>query len=276
MEPLPKGKYKFVIDVLKDAAINTLFARFVAEKKVSGKVLVDDADSPSTFYIIHPYGMTLLIGHTENEKFNADFVDYALNKKGERSQVEWMQAYPTNWDLKLKDLFKDSLIKYEDNLSQDGKDMIEVNTRVNFQFNRDKYMTFKARNISNAHKIVRTDERYFHKMKGTVVPSNFWDNADDFNDEGVGFSLIHDDKLAATAFSSYIFEKELELGMETFPDYRGKGYGQHVCSALIDFALANQYEPIWSCKLENIPSYNLAQKLGFEPYLRLPYYRLNV
>ncbi|MCG8409826.1 MAG: GNAT family N-acetyltransferase [Bacteroidales bacterium] len=111
-------------------------------------------------------------------------------------------------------------------------------------------------------------------MKGSVVPSNFWDNAHDFDKQGVGFSLYHNNKLATTAFSAFIFDKELELGMETTPEFRGKGYAQYACSALIDYCLINNYEPIWACSLKNVASYNLAQKLGFIPQLTLPYYRL--
>jgi L-amino acid N-acyltransferase YncA len=63
--------------------------------------------------------------------------------------------------------------------------------------------------------------------------------------------------------------------METIEEYRGKGFAMNICAALIDYCIKNNYEPIWSCRLENIGSYKLAKKLGFELTLKLPYYRLS-
>jgi RimJ/RimL family protein N-acetyltransferase len=67
----------------------------------------------------------------------------------------------------------------------------------------------------------------------------------------------------------------LELGMETVPKFRGKGFAQHTCSQLIDYCLDNDYEPIWACRLENIGSVRLAEKLGFKSTIQIPYYRLS-
>jgi RimJ/RimL family protein N-acetyltransferase len=98
---------------------------------------------------------------------------------------------------------------------------------------------------------------------------------EDFKNNGVGFSLYHNGKLAATSFSSFRFKEKLELGIETAEEFRGKGLAQKVCAALIDYCIENNLEPIWACRLENTGSYKLALKLGFEPFLEIPYYRLS-
>jgi RimJ/RimL family protein N-acetyltransferase len=112
-------------------------------------------------------------------------------------------------------------------------------------------------------------------MKGTVIPANFWDNADDFIQNGVGFSLFYEDQLTTTAYSAFIHDDKLELGIETLPEFRGKGFARLTCAALIDYCLENHFEPVWACKLENTGSYLLSQKLGFEPHIEMPYYRLS-
>jgi RimJ/RimL family protein N-acetyltransferase len=71
-----------------------------------------------------------------------------------------------------------------------------------------------------------------------------------------------------------VHDNYLELGIETVEAYRGKGLAQSVCSALIDYCLQNNYEPVWSCRFENTASYRLAQKLGFEPVSTRTYYKL--
>ena len=83
------------------------------------------------------------------------------------------------------------------------------------------------------------------------------------------------DEVACTAFSAFVIDQQLEIGIETADNYRGKGYAIGTCCALIDYCLENDYEPVWGCKLHNTPSYLLAQKLGFVPTIYWPFYRLN-
>lgn len=270
---LEESEYYKALELLKKITINNLFARTVIEKYLSGRVYVDDVNTPNIFYIVHPYGMSLLFGNSNNDEFNRQFRKYALNKDKSRNQYEWMQVFPDSWDNKLKDLFGSDLIKYSKN-SKNEKDKVELNGRVNFKFNQDDYFTFKQNLPKINCKIVRTDKKIFYDMKGTVVPLFFWKDAEQFYNQGVGFSLFYDNNLASTAYSAYIHENYLELGIETVEEYRGKGLAQYVCSTLIDYCLQNNIEPVWSCRLENTVSYNLAQKLGFKPISKRTYYKL--
>lgn len=98
-----KDYYK-VANSITTVEINTLFARAVIEQKVQGKIYVDNLESPQTFYIQHPYGMSLLFGKSDNEKFNQRLKNYVLNINGERSHDEWMQTYPDDWNIVLRSL----------------------------------------------------------------------------------------------------------------------------------------------------------------------------
>lgn len=275
MTLLERDKYHKLTEPLSRVTINNLFARSVVENYVTGKVYVDDLNKPSTFYVVHPYGISLLFGKYDNVDFNNSLKDYALNTYKIRDKYEWMQAFPSNWDIVLSELFKDCMIKSSDNTNDKEKNKIELNTRVNFKFNIAKYFDFKKKNSRADLKIIRTDKQIFMDMKGSVIPLFFWDSAEDFSDKGVGFSLFHNNELATTAYSAFILDEKLEIGIETIEKFRGKGFAQYACSMLIDYCIDNKYEPIWSCKLENISSNRLAQKLGFEPILKIPFYRLN-
>jgi RimJ/RimL family protein N-acetyltransferase len=271
---LERDKFNKLTDSLSKVKINNLFARSVVEKYVTGKVYVDDKDKPSTFYVVHPYGISLLFGKWDNKDFNIRFRDYALNTSKIRNKYEWMQAFPGNWHKVLNELFHDCLIQPSDNTDDKEKDKIELNTRVNFRFNPAKYADLKKEKNRADFKIIRTDTKLFMEMKGSVIPSYFWDSAEDFADKGVGFSLFHNNELASTAYSAFIHDDKLEIGIETVEKFRGKGFAVYACSKLIDYCIDNKVEPIWSCKLENINSYKLAQKLGFEPTIEIPFYRL--
>lgn len=272
---LDKKGYKKVIAPLRQVAINSLFARSVVEQKVTGKIFVDNVDNPQTFYVVHPYGMSLLFGDNSNELFNASFKEYALNIDKTRNKHEWMQAFPNNWDNVLSELFKPFLIKSSDNTNKIENGIVELNTRVNFKFNITKYLNSPKNTLGPGIIIVKADRHMFHDMKGSVVPFYFWDSEDDFLKNGLAYAVFYKRELASMSFSSYRFGNEFELGIETKEKFRGRGFAELACGAIIDHCIANNSEPIWSCRLENIASYKLAQKLGFDPTLELPYYRLS-
>lgn len=275
MKQLEKENYNKVSALVRQVTINNLFARSVVEQKVTGRIFVDETDNPSTAYIIHPYGMTLLTGDGSNQAFNDWFKDYALNTAGKRSAHEWMQAWPDAWDRILPALFADRLVKSADNKTNRDKGIIELNTRVNFRFNKEKFLASRKEVTDQAIRIVQTDRPLFRAMQGSVIPASFWDTEDDYFNHGLGYSLLYNDQLAAMAFSSFWFDDQFELGIETVPAFRGKGLAENVCAALLDYCIQNKLEPIWACRLENTGSYKLALKLGFEVAATIPYYRLS-
>jgi RimJ/RimL family protein N-acetyltransferase len=123
--------------------------------------------------------------------------------------------------------------------------------------------------------MVETDSFYFEKMQGSVIPLKFWNSAGDFEKYGKGYTVLHNGEIASTAYSVFVRDNKLEIGIETVEKYRGCGFAQQTCSRLIDYCIDKKLTPVWSCRYENTASYNLAQKLGFEPTLMIPFYRLS-
>ncbi len=267
--------YDLLTDPLRKVTINNLFARAVIERRVTGSVYVDDKKNPGTFYVVHPYGMSLLFGDPDNQEFIKRFVNFILNKDGGRSKDHWMQVFPSEWNRMLNRLIEEYKLLVTNRPFKDSNEKMELFTRVNFKFNRKKYIEFRKSIKCDDHHIVRSGKSVYSEMNGSVVPGNFWDNEEDFFNNAVGFSLFIGKELISTAFSAFIHDNKLELGMETRKEFQGKGYAPLVCSALIDFCLQNSYEPIWACNLVNTGSYKLAQKLGFEVDYTVPYYKLN-
>lgn len=205
--------------------INTLFARAVIEQKVQGKIYVDNPESPQTFYILHPYGMSLLFGKSNNEKFNQKFKNYVLNINEERCHDEWMQTYPNDWDIVLRNLFEQPEL------------IMEFDVRVNFKFNEKKYVQTKQTFDSDNIRIHSTTENDFKEMVGTVIPSKFWKDSNDFVSNSIGISVYYDNRLASIAFAACIEGNTLELGIETNELYRGKHLAYKACSALFGLLL---------------------------------------
>lgn len=272
---LPVDRYYLLEEKIKGVQINNLFARSVIEKHVTGKIYVDSIIELNTAYVIHPYGISLLFGDCNNIEFNSRFKSYALNIDNSRNKHEWLQTYPREWDNVLQDLFGNLIIKSSENIDNKAIGVIELNTRVNFSFNRDKYLRIDRATLSSSDMIVNTENLHFEQMPGSVIPHKFWDSANDFMQKGKGFTLLHNGEIASTAYSAFVHEDKLEVGIETVEKYRGLGFAELTCCKLIDYCLERELIPVWSCRFENTGSYKLAQKLGFEPTLMIPFYRLS-
>lgn len=281
MKALDIQDYKKVIPIIRSADINTMFALAVLERKVEGKVFIDDESSPASFYIQHPYGMALLYGETNKEDFYVQLRSHMLNLENVRNEFEWLQVYPASLYPKMDAILGTNLIKMNPNeaykkpfFSEEDKKVLEYE-RINFIFNKKKYLAFR-RNLKNeSYKIIAMTETIFYQLNGSVIPKYFWNNFSDFMKNGIGFTLlIENDFPASTSFSSYIIDDKLEIGIETYEKNQGSGFASMVCSKLIDYCLENGYEPVWSCNSANIGSRKLAHKLGFEELKRVPYYRL--
>lgn len=272
---LPVDRYDLLEVKIREIQINNLFARSVIEKHVTGKIYVDTIDKPNTFYVVHPYGISLLFGDSKNAKFNDQFRSYALNTAAIRNKHEWMLTYPRDWDLVLQDLFGNLIIKSSENTDNKTSGIIEQNIRVNFRFNMGTYLQLDKRTVSDGDVLVNTDDLHFEQMSGSVIPLKFWDSAMAFKQNGKGFTLLHNGEIASTAYSAFVHEDTLEIGIETVEKYRGFGFAELTCCKLIDYCIEMDLIPVWSCRFENTASYKLAQKLGFEPTRMIPFYRLS-
>ncbi|MEF2966413.1 GNAT family N-acetyltransferase [Paenibacillus sp. M1] len=257
--------YGKVAEQLRSIPINTLFAQAVLTGQVRGTVYADNAENPGAFYIVNPYGMSLLFGKSGDDDFREALKNYLLNAGQARQAAEWLQAYPDEWNFFIAELAG----------SEQNRDRkITEYSRINFNFDRQTYESAASRAVPGLHTIVPTTKEMFHQLSGSVSPKNFWIDADEFLGRGKGFSLIEDGEAVSTAFGAFRIGEQLEIGIETAEQARGKGYAFHVSMALIEYCLRNGLEPVWSCRRENEASYLLAQKVGFVPTIRLPYYHL--
>lgn len=275
MHLLERNKYASALPALKKVSINNLFARSVIENHVRGRVFVDDIARPRAFYVVHPYGMSLLYGDIKDGFLKSELRDYLLGKNGLRETGEFLQVFPSNLEEKIDALLGRSLGTVEENGEPpDPSRPVIKHKRINFRFVPKKYARARKDLNLKAHDFKRIDENMFSNISGSVVPKKFWDGASDFRQKGIGFSLLKNGRIAASSFSSFVHDNMLELGMETEPEFRRKGFASIITAKLIDYCLERNLEPIWACRDGNRASYNLAVKLGFEPVAYLPYYEL--
>lgn len=265
LEQPGRDVYCKLAGTLSGLTMNTLFARAVLEQDAPGRVFAYPAESPAVCYVVHGYGMSLLWGDSGSPEMNASLLGQLLAMP--RAADEWLQVGSDDWADRLTRCATPAPPADPSSL------MVEQYTRVNFQFSPAAYKKRRAELASSGHCVRRVD-RSAYDMPGSVIPRAFFRNAERFLSEGTGFSVIVDGEPVSLAFSSFVTDSQLELGIETRERYRGRGLARLACVALIDDCLARGREPVWACRLENKGSFRLAESLGFTPVRYLPYFRL--
>jgi hypothetical protein len=248
------SNYNRVLPILNKVPFNHLFATVAVEGKVDGQIYVDHELEPTVCLIVHKYGMALLCGNHESEFFNNSLIGFLNNDSLNNNYAKWLLTYPDDWDKKI-DLFNANILQIE---------------RVNFKFNSGTIID-KIK-IPNDMMLRKINKDIYEKIEGSVVPQSFWNSAEDFLENGIGYVLLKGDELISFCFSSFIVDNKLELGIETVEKYRNKGYSILVAAKMIEFCLNYGFEPVWACRDKNIGSFKLAERVGFSPSSYHRYY----
>ncbi len=273
---LPTESFSRVLPLLEGVHINTLFARAVIARAVSGMILVDQTEAPQIAYIRHPYGMALLVGKETDAVFNHKLAEH-LTAHERRQQAEWLQFFPFRWKETLFTLLGAEAFESppESGTVQAAEAKISTFRRVNFRFDPVRFAdSHQPRKADVSWSVLADPIRIYQEMEGAVVPRYFWDRAEDFAASGAGRSVVVEGQIAATAFAAFCLDGCLELGIETCEKWRGRGLAYHACAALIEEALKQGLEPVWSCRHDNMASRKLAHSLGFFETQCIPCFRL--
>ncbi|WP_374403994.1 GNAT family N-acetyltransferase [Niveibacterium sp.] len=266
MEALRPSLFAALLPMLRQVPINHLFARSVLERKVDGRVWVhrDPSGAPALIWVAHPYGMSLLFGDAAQA---SPAVLQAMLRERARAEDEWLQCSPPQ----LADALVAELgLPPTPSSAAPGGEAPQLFTRTNFRFDAARYAHARA-GLCARHPVIEIDAALFDRIDFSVAPRRFWRDAAQFEREGAGYCSIAGGQVAACAFASFVFDDQLEIGIETHPDHRHQGHAVTAATALIDHCLRNGLTPVWSCRKQNTGSWRLAQKLGFVPSVDRPY-----
>lgn len=260
------ARFAALLPALRAVPINHLFARSVLERCVDGRVWVDREASPALCHVVHPYGMTLLFG--DGSAVDACELRAHLDACCRFGHDQWMQPVGDALAAAV-DRALDPETPSPD--AAPGGARAQRYTRTNFLFDATRHA---RREPPGGLVLRRMSPEEFALADVGVSPQRFWRDARQFQANGGGWCVERDGRLAAMAFASFRFDDQLEIGVETRPQYRRRGYAALAASRLIDECLDAGLEPVWACRKENRGSYALACALGFEPAIDIPYYRL--
>ncbi|WP_341579536.1 GNAT family N-acetyltransferase [Microbacterium schleiferi] len=244
---------------LARVGVNVGFARAVVTGMVDGSLRAWESAGGTSYHAVHPYGMSLIWGDTVDAEF--DRIISHLQEGQYRSRDEWLQIDPRWADLPWERELTRSI----------GMSGLSIRQRLNFEFEPSAFLAARRGAVPEGWSLVRADESDYHRS-GSVVPARFWRSAGDFVRHGGGWRAERDGFRGALAFTSFRFDDDLEIGIETHPEARGQGLATAVAARMIGDLLDRGITPIWSCRDSNHASIALASKLGFRPTVRLPYY----
>lgn len=131
-------------------------------------------------------------------------------------------------------------------------------------FNRDK-LSGNIKRLSYEYSIKRIDEEIYNKIKNTKSLNDLcaqFSTYSDFEKYGIGFVILHDKNPIAGASSYTVYDKGIEIEIDTLKDCRRQGLALVCASKLILECLDREIYPSWDAA--NKASLALAEKLGYQ------------
>jgi RimJ/RimL family protein N-acetyltransferase len=119
--------------------------------------------------------------------------------------------------------------------------------------------------LPEGFKLVRVDEIMageLYEMPWSHEYVNQFRGARDFVERGFGYAVMHGQDIACVGVTFSLYDKGMEMGIATNPEYRRRGLATIAASRTVLEAMNRSWELNWDAA--NEISLKLAQKMGFE------------
>ncbi|HUU79623.1 MAG TPA: GNAT family N-acetyltransferase [candidate division Zixibacteria bacterium] len=256
---LPKKNFQIVLDLF-DKHKNHPVINGVIEGNNPGKIWVDDLKKPKKSLLwAQSEEDFFLAGDSTDENFNLELnkliktsIKNQATKKGEDSFS--LILCSESWEKQIAVIFEeiDYIISYSES----------------FELNCEKFNLISdwRNRIPSEFELKPVDKKSFKSIadEGGRLFSKWWYSFNDFKEKGVGYILVEHDKIISTCFACFAGANAVEIGIVTHPEYLRKGFAFITAAAFIEECLERNIDPIWHTSKINIPSQNLALKLGYE------------
>lgn len=142
-----------------------------------------------------------------------------------------------------------------------SKHDVIVEKRYLFEYSKNRKMVEPI--LPVGYELKEIDNQLLGKISGKITPILFWQDINDFLAKGKGYCITCDNDIASWAFSAAISSKEIDIGIETNPEYKQQGLGLIVAQKMIQYTIGQEKEPVWACHYKNAASERMAEKLDF-------------
>ena len=215
--------------------------RFINQMKTypDANLWVDNVDDPTVLYFGIPWINILAGDHSHPD------LDLLLEKVGVPLLI-----YPDEaWKRVLKDKLGDKLVEHTRMTYKSGRlDLDRVRRLV--------------KDLPEGYCLERVDLETGQNIDGHLHAfSRTWGSVENYVDKGLGYCIRYGDKVVSHAGSIFPYTDDLEIQVDTDPDFRRRGLATVVCARLIEECLLNNITPYWDA--HTVVSAGLAEKLGF-------------
>ncbi|MGM0641904.1 MAG: GNAT family N-acetyltransferase [Thermotogota bacterium] len=229
----------------------------ILEGNTPSKIYVDNLDDPSNAFIWNDFRYSYWVGDYNNKEFLFD-LEKLLNEdlfpKAKKSSDPTMVLYPDT---------KEMLENTEKILK--NKHPLKIKRQF-FKLNKQKFNSLKYEENKDIE-IKKMDEEFLYTIGKNISEDikTTWKSLGLFLEKGIGFVLLKNDEIISSCHSCFAGKMTFEINVNTYnSENRNKGYAKIVTSKFIEYCIEKNIEPTWECWKGNIPSENLAEKLGFE------------
>jgi len=241
LQKLNKTHYSSLIDMASAHDCGCVYPLSVAEGIQEGDIYIVPEGNHNRILVWTQSGFAYLSG-TVDEDFLKDIYEFMLDRRKANDRRFLLMSK----DKYILDFFR-------------RKDDIDMECRYLFKFAEKN----NALELPAEYELKEIDKDILAKIIGTVVPSLFWKDNNEFLENGKGYCISCSDEIASWAFSAAVSTKEIDIGIETNPKYKKKGLGMIVANRMIKYTLEQGKTPVWACHCKNIASEKMAGKLGF-------------
>ncbi|MDE7288530.1 MAG: GNAT family N-acetyltransferase [Oscillospiraceae bacterium] len=142
-----------------------------------------------------------------------------------------------------------------------SKDGVCIDRRYLFEYTENQSPVIPI--MPSGFEIKEINSELLSAIHGGIVPSLFWEKSENFLKKGKGYCILDGKNVAAWAFSAAVSSSEIDIGVETAENYRGRGLASVAAKMMIKYAFDVRKSPVWACHCNNDASKRLAEKIGF-------------
>ena len=239
MEKLNKASYQSIIEKIEKTPCGTVYPLSVAEGLQHGDIYTDG----DSVLLRHYCGFAYVFG-TCGSSFLEEVYNMFLSPNSELTgRFVLFSAEP-----QTAAFFQ-------------GKQGIRLGRRYGYEHPHEAPLI--GNDPSPDHRIVRFDSKLFDTVPGRITPRFSWRDASEFLEHGAGYCVLHEGRAVSWAFSAAVSRDELDIGIETIPDFRGIGLGTAAAERMIRYCIEQRKRPVWSCDANNAASQKTAERTGF-------------
>ena len=239
MKKVSKNDYRNYISWAKENTANMVYPCSIAEGFQPGDIYVNDSANVESVFFWHYCGFGYISGKASEKMLGEIYSEMISGHNGRRLVLITADDDVTAF-FRNRDVLMDSRAEYS-----------YLHPQSASAIGTDKF------------RIEQIDTDNISKIEGRIIPSFSWDSSEQFLKEGFGYIVLDQGRVCAVAFSAAVSSDEVDIGVETYENYRRKGLAGLLAGRMCEHINSIGKRPVWAHSISNKGSMNTALKCGF-------------